>query len=245
MNQSGLQGSQYRCITIWKRTILKKMFPSWSLSQKISGKSQKDVSRGTFSTNIQKLIFIFYSLIKITQGITHLESDPDFIAAAHIDNFLEDHRGIQCLNIAHIQRLALKIGQPLPQLPLPLSNKFVAAILVEHLYYAKQYADIVEQDMIRLEFAAQTRMYTFRKQTMMKIFGRPTMTIIAVIAIGQKFGLKAIILVVFLIWAAQPTQMAPISTICITLCYTSDSGKLTIGYNQASVPSNTQKWKLR
>jgi hypothetical protein len=109
--------------------------------------------------------------------------------------------------------LALKIGPPLPQLSLPLSNEFVATILEEHLHYAKQYADIVEQKVNQMEFTAQTRLYNFGMQALMKTFGRVTMMIIAFIAIGQKFGLRVMFLSLFLAWAAQPCQTAPVSMI--------------------------------
>jgi hypothetical protein len=74
----------------------------------------------------------------MTHGLTHLESDPDFIAAAEIDNFIERTPGDQCLNIPRIQRLALKIGRPLPPLSLPLSREFFTAILEKQLFYAQQ-----------------------------------------------------------------------------------------------------------
>ncbi len=147
----------------------------------------------------------------MTQGVTHLETDPDFIEAAHLDNFFEEHSGIQCLNIPHIQ--ALKLGYSLPQLQLPLSNKFVVAIMEEHLHYAKQYSNQMDDQVRQMEFAVQARQYTFESQAMMKTFGRVTMVIITFIAIGHKFSLRIMFLAVLLAWAVQPTQMAPISTI--------------------------------
>jgi hypothetical protein len=89
----------------------------------------------------------------------------------------------------------------------------VAAILEEHLFYAEQYADMFEQKVNHVEFTAQTRLYTFRMQALMQTFGRIAMTIITFIAIGQKFGLKVMFLALFLAWAAQPCQTAPVSTI--------------------------------
>jgi hypothetical protein len=47
----------------------------------------------------------------------------------------------------------------------------------------------------------------------MKTFGRIAMMIIGFIAIVQKFRLREIVLALFLLWAAQPSQAAPISTI--------------------------------
>jgi hypothetical protein len=92
------------------REQFRKMGMGKRSSQKIGGQSQKNVFGRTFPSNFKKFILIFYSLLKMTQGITHPESDADFIAAAHVDNFLENHKGIQCLNIPHIQLLALKIA---------------------------------------------------------------------------------------------------------------------------------------
>jgi len=115
---------------------------------------------------------------------------------------------IQCLN-PHIQWLSLKIWHPLPPLQLPLSNEFMAAIMEEHLHYAKQYSNQVEEQVSQMEFAVQA----YESQAMMKTFGRATMIIITFIAFGQKFGLKIMFLVVLLTWAVQPTQTAPISTI--------------------------------
>jgi hypothetical protein len=89
----------------------------------------------------------------------------------------------------------------------------MAAILEEHLHYAKQYSEQVEQQVRQMEFTVQTRLYTFGAQAMIKTFGRVTMIIITFIAIGQKFGLKIMFLAVLLAWAVQPTQTAPVSTI--------------------------------
>jgi hypothetical protein len=66
------------------------MFPSRCFDLKISGKSQKDVIGRTIHTNIQKLLLL-YSLIKMTYGLTILESDPYFLAASKLDIFLAEH----------------------------------------------------------------------------------------------------------------------------------------------------------
>jgi hypothetical protein len=149
--------------------------------QKTGGQGQKNVTGGTLSANIQKLILIFYSLIKMTQGVNHLELDPDSTKTSHTYKFIET----QCLNIPHIQQLALKIGQPLPQLNLPLSDKFAATILEEHLHYANQYADMLELKVNQLEFVTRKRLYTFGMQALMRTFGRVAMAIITLVAICQ------------------------------------------------------------
>ncbi len=121
----------------------------------------------------------------MTQGINHLESDPDSTKTSHTYKFIERSNRTQCLNIPHIQRLALKIGQPLIQLNLPLSNEFVATILEEHLHYANQYADMLELKVNQLEFVTRTRLYTFGMQVLMRTFGRVAMAIITLVAICQ------------------------------------------------------------
>ncbi len=115
------------------------MFQGRHLRPEVGRQSAKNVAGRTVSANLQKLIILFYGLIKMTNGLPNLESEPDFIAAAKLENFIDRTPGDQWLNITHFQRLALKIKWPFPQQSRQLSHKFVAAILEEHLFYAQLY----------------------------------------------------------------------------------------------------------
>jgi hypothetical protein len=85
MDQGGLQRSQLRCFAIWKGPILKKMFPSRSLSQKIGSQGLKNIISGTFSANITKLVIILYSLLKISNGQLLPDPDPELINAKSLN----------------------------------------------------------------------------------------------------------------------------------------------------------------
>jgi len=73
--QGGLQGSPYRCLAIWQRAILQKMFPSRHFSQKIGSQSQKNVIGRTLPANFPKFVLILYGLLKMSKG--QMLPDPD------------------------------------------------------------------------------------------------------------------------------------------------------------------------
>jgi len=64
-----------------------------------------------------------------------------------------------------------------------------------------------------MEFAARTRMYTFGRQKLIKAFSRIAMMAIGIVTLSHKFGFKAVALVLFLIWEAQPSQATPVTNI--------------------------------
>ncbi len=114
------------------------MFPGQSLSQKISHQRQKNVSGRTIPANFHK--FLIYGLLKTTQGCKSLDSEPDPTRASRKYNFKDRSNGTQCFNIPPIQQFALVLRQPLPQLKMPFSKKFVTAVLEKHLNFVDQYA---------------------------------------------------------------------------------------------------------
>ena len=55
------------------------MFQSRHLSQKIRGKSQKNVIGQTFPANFPKFVLIIYGLLKMSQGQQLPDPDPELI----------------------------------------------------------------------------------------------------------------------------------------------------------------------
>jgi len=53
------------------------MFKGRSLCTKIGGQGQKNVIGRTLPANFQKFIIIFYGILKMTQGISILDSEPE------------------------------------------------------------------------------------------------------------------------------------------------------------------------
>jgi hypothetical protein len=149
----------------------------------------------------------------MTQGCCPLDSEPDSTRTSRIYNFIERSNSTQCFNIPPIQQFVLKISQPLPQLNLPFSDKFVSAILEKHLHYVNQYADMLETKVSRLEFATQKGCALFVMQALMKVLGRVMIAIITIAAFCIIFGCKIPLLALFAIWIAQPTQAAPPTTL--------------------------------
>ncbi len=101
----------------------------------------------------------------MTQGCKSLDSEPDPTRASKKYNFSDRSNGTQCFNIPLIQQFALVICQPLPQLMMPFSNKFVTAVLEKHLHYADQYADMLEAKIECMEFANEIRIPLFLVKT--------------------------------------------------------------------------------
>jgi len=70
-----------RSITVWQRTIPQKIFPSRCFHPKIGGQGQKDVIGRTFPANFPKLVLIIYVLLKMSQGQSLPDLDPELINA--------------------------------------------------------------------------------------------------------------------------------------------------------------------
>jgi hypothetical protein len=85
------------------------------------------------------------------------------------------------------------------------------AVLEEYLYYAERYADFFESEVNKMEFFANTRLYTFGLQKIIKNVGRLTMIIIIFTTMWHRFGLKAIILVIGIVLLIPHTEAAPAS----------------------------------
>jgi hypothetical protein len=61
------------------------MFQSRSLGKKISGQCKKNVFGRTFPANFLKLIIILYGLLKMSQGQSLPDPDPELINAKSLD----------------------------------------------------------------------------------------------------------------------------------------------------------------
>jgi hypothetical protein len=147
------------------------MLLGWSLSQEISHQSLKNVFGRIIPTNLQKLLIVFYGLLKMTQGChpLALDSEPTKTPIKTISSCRSNYT--QCFNIPPSQQFALVIKQLLLQVNLTISNKFVAVVFEKHLHYVDQYADMLEAKMEWMEFANKIRIQLFVVKTI-KGFGK-------------------------------------------------------------------------
>jgi hypothetical protein len=110
------------------------MLQSRCSSSKVSCKSKKKVFGRTLPTNLKKLFIILYCILKMTQGQSLLEWDPEVTAAEALDSVISGTPGKQCLKLNTKQCWSLKIKSPLIQQDLQPSWQLLAAVLEEHLY---------------------------------------------------------------------------------------------------------------
>jgi hypothetical protein len=129
------------------------MLSSQSLSQKIGRQGQKDVTGGIVPTDFQKFLIVFYSLLKMTTGCYSLALDPEPTKTPIKSIFSNTSNYTQCFNILPSHQFALMIRKPLKQLNLTILNKFMAAVLKEHLHHVDLYADMLEKKIDQMEFA--------------------------------------------------------------------------------------------
>jgi hypothetical protein len=61
------------------------MFPSRHFSSKICHEGTKNVLGQAFPTNLQKILLIFYLLLKMSQGQSLPDLDPEHINAKSLD----------------------------------------------------------------------------------------------------------------------------------------------------------------
>ncbi len=102
--------------------------------------SQKDVTGRIVPTDFQKFLITIYSLLKMTTGCYTLASEPEPMKTPIKSIFSNTSNFTQCFNIPSSRLFALIIRQPLKQLNLTISNKFIAAVHEEHLHYVDLYA---------------------------------------------------------------------------------------------------------
>jgi hypothetical protein len=139
------------------------MFSGRSLSQKICRQGQKNVIGRIIPTNIQKFLIILYGLLKMTQGCLPQALEP---SRTPIKTILGNRLNYtQCLNVPPSHQFALVIRQPLPQINLTVSNKFMAAVFEKPLHYLDQYADMLEAKIECMEFANKIRIQLFLVKT--------------------------------------------------------------------------------
>jgi hypothetical protein len=186
--------------------IRKKMFQGRSLSEKIRGKSQKNVLSRTFPTNIQKLLVIFYGLLKMTTECCALDSEPEPTNRTIKTIFTEKSNYKKCFNIPSGHRFAFKIHQPLPHLNLMNTNKPMASILEEHFHYMDLYADFLNQKIERMEFANTKRIQMYLAKSLKENCGRILTALALLAVIGKVIGYKTLILILFAINLIQPTH---------------------------------------
>jgi hypothetical protein len=194
------------------------MFSGRSLSQKICRQGQKNVFGRIVPANNQKFLIIFYGLFKMAQGCQPLASAPEPTRTPMKTIFSNRWNYTQCFNIPLSQQFALVIRQPLPQLNLTVSNKFVAVVFNKHLHNLDQYADMLETKIERMEFANKIRIQLFLVKTIKGDIGR-ILIALAILAIFCKiFGYKGAIWYVHCATSAgsytdnsaRPTQHPPI-----------------------------------
>jgi len=148
------------------------MFKGRSLSEKICGKSQKNVLGRTFPTYFPKLVLILYSLLKMTTECCALDSEPETTNREIRSIFTDKSNYTQCYNIPSGHRFALKIHQPLCQINLRFTYKFMASIIEEHFHYMDLYAVYLNQKIERMEFANTKRIQIYLVKSLKENCGR-------------------------------------------------------------------------
>jgi hypothetical protein len=161
------------------------MFQGRSLSEKIHGKSQKNVASRTFPTNIQKLLIIFYGLLKMTTECHALGSEPEPTNKPIRTIFTERLSYTQCFNIPSSHRFTFKINQSLPHINLRITNKLMASIIEEHFHYMDLYANFLNQKIERMEFANTKRIQMHLAKSIKENCGR-ILTALAILAVIGK-----------------------------------------------------------
>jgi len=127
------------------RPIPEKMFKGRSVGKKICGQGQKNVTSRIVPTNIQKLLIVLYSLLKMTTECHALVSEPESTNITIRSIFTDKSNYTQCFNIPSGHQFAFKIHQPLPQINLRISNKFMASKIEEHFHYMDLYSTMLNQ----------------------------------------------------------------------------------------------------
>jgi len=86
--------------------------------------------------------------------------------------FTDKSNYTQCYNIPSGHRFALKIHQPLCQINLRFTYKFMASIIEEHFHYMDLYAVYLNQKIERMEFANTKRIQIYLVKSLKENCGR-------------------------------------------------------------------------
>ena len=142
----------------------------------------------------------------MTTGCHTLVSEPEQTNKPIRSIFTDKSNYTQCFNIPSGHQFAFKIHQPLKQLNLKISNKFMASIIEEHFHYMDQYATMLEKKIEQMEFANTKWIQLYLVKNLKQNCGR-ILTALALLAIiGKIFGYKTLMLVLFAINLIQPVQ---------------------------------------
>jgi hypothetical protein len=182
-------------------------------SQKIHRQGQKDVTNRIVPTNIQKLLIVFYSLLKMTTGCQALASEPEQTNNPIKSIFTDKSNYMQCFSIPSGHRFAFKIHQPLEHLNLTISNKSMASIIEEHFHYADQYATMLEKKIEWMEFANKIRIQLYLVKNIQQNSGRILTAIALLAVIGKIIRYKTLVLILFGMYLIQPTQANKLTTL--------------------------------
>jgi hypothetical protein len=173
------------------------MLSGRSFSQKIRRQGQKDVTSRIIPTNIQKLLIVFYRLLKMTTGCHALALEPEQTNHPIKSIFTDKSNYMQCFNIPSGHQFAFKIHQTLKQLNMAISNKFMASIIEEHFHYADQYATMLEKKI---------RIQLYLVQNIQQNSGRILSALAILAVIGKIIGFKTLVLILFGMYLIQLTQ---------------------------------------
>jgi len=218
------------------------MFEGRSLSKKIGGQSQKNVTGRTFPANFTKLVLIIYGLLKMTTKCCALDSEPEHTNKEIRSIFTDKSNYTQCFNIPSGHRFAFKIHQPLRQINLRFTNKFMASIIEEHFHYMDLYANYLNQKIERMEFANTKRIQIYLVKSLKENCGRILTALAPLAIIGKIIGYKSLILILFAMNLIQPAHAKKPTTLQglhNTLLYI----RLRINYNWLSSGFGEQQYR--
>jgi hypothetical protein len=191
-------------------------------------------------TDFQKILILFYSH-KMTTGCHTLASEPENTNTTIKSIFTNNSNYTQCFNIPSGHRFAFKIHQPLKQLNLTISNKFMASIIEEHFYYADQYATIIEKKIEKMEFSNMKWIQLYLVKNLKQNCGRILTALVLLAIIRKLIGYKNLIALfaIHLIQPAQAKKPTTLQGLHNTLLYI----RFRINYNWLSSGFGEQQWK--
>ncbi len=98
------------------------------------------------------------------------------------------------------------IRKPLKQLNLTILNKFMAAVLKEHLHHVDLYADMLEKKIDQMEFANKIWIQLYLVKNIKQNTGRILTAIALLAVIGKIIGYRTMVLILFAMYIIQPVQ---------------------------------------
>jgi hypothetical protein len=171
-----------------------------------------------------------------------LDSEPEPTNGTIKSIFTDKSNYTQCFNIPSGQRFAFKIHQPLPQINLRFTNKFMASIIEEHVHYMDLYADFLNQKIEQMEFANTKRIQIYLAKSHKENCGQTLMALALLAVIGKIIGFKTFVLILFalnLIRPAQAKKPTTLQGLHNTLLYI----RFRINYNWLSSDFGEQQYR--